>query len=340
MLELKLEKENLFLKVLEAILDLVDVAHVDCSSKGLKLQAVDTEIVALIVLFFPAENFQHYRCDEDLSMGIAIDVMVKAIGCADKDDSITIKVGDKNCDTITLSFESPKITVAYDLRLVDANNQRFRIPDWQDLASEYQAFSSKCPLRSLCVSASTSATSAAMVHRFYITWVIYKANYYRRMEDSSSEQSFLSPAVVVISATEEGMDLFASGIIGAEATYFIKRNMALHLVDYIGTGEATATVVTVGAPVSMTLDLKYMNSFAKASTLFNEVEIYLSTTQPLMVECKIEHMGYIRYFLPPKVKIEIEEEEITLTHTRVLCYQIGTWRSHPSPRSHSSALPG
>ena len=66
--------------------------------------------------------------------------------------------------------------------------------------------------------------------------------------------------------------------------------------------EATATVVDMREPVTLTLDLKYMNSFGKASTLFNQVKICLSNTQPLMVECKIGQMGYIGYFVAPKVK--------------------------------------
>ncbi|TVU48445.1 hypothetical protein EJB05_08082, partial [Eragrostis curvula] len=76
MLELKLVKESLFLNVLEAIIDLVDVASVVFSSTGLKLQAVDTEHVAVITLLFPADDFQHYHCDENLSIGIPIDNMV------------------------------------------------------------------------------------------------------------------------------------------------------------------------------------------------------------------------------------------------------------------------
>ena len=68
---------------------------------------MDPAQVAIIALLFPTEDFQHYHCDEYLSMGIPIDDMVKAIRCADKDDTITIKVGDENFDTITLSFESP-----------------------------------------------------------------------------------------------------------------------------------------------------------------------------------------------------------------------------------------
>lgn len=48
-----------------------------------------------------------------------------------------------------------------------------------------------------------------------------------------------------------------------------------------------------------------MNSFTKASPLSNIVTISMSSDLPVVVEYKIADMGYIRYYLAPK----IEEEE-------------------------------
>ncbi|CAN6298130.1 unnamed protein product [Urochloa humidicola] len=56
------------------------------------------------------------------------------------------------------------------------------------------------------------------------------------MEDSSSVQSFPSPAVGDISVTEKGLDFFASGKSGR---VYIK---------YMQPEEATATVVTMQHP--------------------------------------------------------------------------------------------
>ncbi|CAL4963175.1 unnamed protein product [Urochloa decumbens] len=259
MLELKLKKENPFLKVLEAILDLVDEASVDCSSKGLKLQAIDTELVAIISLHFPHEIFDAYICDEKLSMGIPIDDMVKVIRCADKDDTITIKFGDGNLDTITLSFQSPvgNDTMAYDLRLVDANDQHFPIPDWQVLESKYQAF--------------VEMPSADFMHACKcLSNIDYDGD---------------------IFVTEDGLLFCASGKSGRVSIKYKKEAI---------------TEFSMEEEVSMTLDTKYMKSFAKMSTLFDQVRIFFSRTQPLMVESKIGHGGYLRYFLAPKTKTEEE----------------------------------
>lgn len=58
--------------------------------------------------------------------------------------------------------------------------------------------------------------------------------------------------------------------------------------------------------VSLTFALRYMNSFAKATPLANQVTISLSSELPVVVEYKIAEMGYIRYYLAPKIEEEDE----------------------------------
>ena len=51
---------------------------------------------------------------------------------------------------------------------------------------------------------------------------------------------------------------------------------------------------------------RYMNSFTKASSLSEQVTIRLSSELPVVIEYnKIAEMGYIRFYLAPK----IEEDE-------------------------------
>ena len=55
----------------------------------------------------------------------------------------------------------------------------------------------------------------------------------------------------------------------------------------------------------LTFALKYMTTFTKATSLSSQVTISLSSDMPVVVEYKIAEIGYIRYYLAPK----IEEEE-------------------------------
>jgi len=68
-----------------------------------------------------------------------------------------------------------------------------------------------------------------------------------------------------------------------------------------------AIVIEMNEPVSLSFALRYMNSFTKATPLSETVTISLSSELPVVVEYKVAEMGYIRYYLAPK----IEEEEDT-----------------------------
>ena len=69
-----------------------------------------------------------------------------------------------------------------------------------------------------------------------------------------------------------------------------------------------ATVIEMNEPVSLTFALRYLNSFTKATPLSSTVTLSLSSELPVVVEYKIAEMGYIRFYLAPK--IEEDEEEM------------------------------
>lgn len=63
--------------------------------------------------------------------------------------------------------------------------------------------------------------------------------------------------------------------------------------------------ITLHESCSLTFALRYLNYFTKATSLSEHVTLSLAPDLPLVVEYEIEQLGYIRYFLAPK----IEEDE-------------------------------
>ncbi|KAL4395869.1 hypothetical protein AHAS_Ahas01G0035000 [Arachis hypogaea] len=104
---------------------------------------------------------------------------------------------------------------------------------------------------------------------------------------------------VVISVTKEGVKFSTRGDIGS-ANIVCRQNTSVDKPE-------EATTVEMNEPVSLTFALRYMNSFTKATPLSNRVAISLSNELPVVVEYKIAEMGYVRFYLAPK--IEEEEEE-------------------------------
>ena len=73
--------------------------------------------------------------------------------------------------------------------------------------------------------------------------------------------------------------------------------------------EEDQTTVEIHEPVSLTFALRYLNSFTKATALSPQVTLSLAKELPIVVEYKIEKMGFLRFYLAPKIEEGDEEEE-------------------------------
>lgn len=54
-------------------------------------------------------------------------------------------------------------------------------------------------------------------------------------------------------------------------------------------------------PVSLDFAMKHLSMFAKSAILSKKVTLCLSNESPMMVEFQIEDLGYLRYYLAPKI---------------------------------------
>ncbi|MBA0609302.1 hypothetical protein Godav_021379 [Gossypium davidsonii] len=271
MLELRLVQGSLLKKVLEAIKDLVNDANFDCSATGFSLQAMDSSHVALVALLLRSEGFEHYRCDRNISMGMNLGNMSKMLKCAGNDDIITIKADDGS-DTVTFMFESPsKSSTSLGFAAQD------KISDFEmklmDIDSEHLGI--------------PEAEYHAIVR-------MPSAEFARICKDLASIGD-----TVVISVTKEGVKFSTRGDIGT-ANIVLRQNTTVDKPE-------EATIIEMNEPVSLTFALRYMNSFTKATPLSNTVTISLSSELPVVVEYKIAEMGYVRFYLAPK--IEEDEDE-------------------------------
>ncbi|KAJ1987753.1 hypothetical protein H4R33_002715 [Dimargaris cristalligena] len=100
---------------------------------------------------------------------------------------------------------------------------------------------------------------------------------------------------VTISATKEGVRFATSGEMG-KGSILLKQGGS---VDDAASGKATSIQLT--EPVMVTLSLKYLNYFTKATSLSESVTIQITNDIPVLIDFAIGEFGYIRYFLAPKI---------------------------------------
>jgi proliferating cell nuclear antigen len=98
---------------------------------------------------------------------------------------------------------------------------------------------------------------------------------------------------VSISVTKDGVKFSTTGDIG-EANVTVRQNSEENKEKMIS--------IELNEPVNLTFALRYLNSFTKATPLCDQVIIQLSPNLPVIVQYPIEGVGYVSYFLAPKIE--------------------------------------
>jgi len=102
---------------------------------------------------------------------------------------------------------------------------------------------------------------------------------------------------LTISVAKDQVQFSVNGEIG-------KGEMTLRSSRAADEEEGEVTVVDCREPVTQTFAMRYLNFFTKATVLSKTVQLSMSPDVPLMVEYAIEDVGYVRYYLAPKIEEE------------------------------------
>lgn len=97
---------------------------------------------------------------------------------------------------------------------------------------------------------------------------------------------------VTISAIKDCLKFAAQGEI-ANGSILVRQNAS---VD-----DKITTQINMVQPASLGLSLKFLNMFTKATSLSDHVILGLSDGVPMLVEYPIDDLGYLRFYLAPKV---------------------------------------
>ncbi|XP_018328036.1 proliferating cell nuclear antigen-like [Agrilus planipennis] len=99
---------------------------------------------------------------------------------------------------------------------------------------------------------------------------------------------------VLICCTKEGVKFSVSGDVGSA-------NVKLAQTNNFDKEEESVSI-EMQEPVSLSFACQYLISFTKATPLSPRVQLSMSSNVPLVVEYEIAELGYIRYYLAPKIE--------------------------------------
>jgi proliferating cell nuclear antigen len=100
-----------------------------------------------------------------------------------------------------------------------------------------------------------------------------------------------------ISCTKEGVKFSVSGDLGTG-------NVMLRNTAGSAEKEADQVVVEMEEPCELTFAVRYLTYFTKATSLGGVVTLSMSPDVPVVVEYPIENVGFVRFYLAPKLDEE------------------------------------
>lgn len=107
---------------------------------------------------------------------------------------------------------------------------------------------------------------------------------------------------VTIDVSKEGITFSNNGEIGNGSIKIKQRNSNEESGD-------PGVSIELRDPVSLVFSLKYLLNFTKATPLCNTVKLSLASGIPILVEYDAGDVGYIRYYLAPKIGGDEDEAE-------------------------------
>ena len=109
------------------------------------------------------------------------------------------------------------------------------------------------------------------------------------------KELFALSETVIIEAEKDSITFSVDGEVG-------KGSVVLNNTDESSEGEQVQVQVT--ETVKLSFALRYLNMFNKAASMSNTVTILLTPGAPIVVEYKVEKLGFLKFFLAPKISEE------------------------------------
>ncbi len=112
-----LENSRILKGIIEAISFLIDETYVYLYPTGLKLNAIDSSHVAMLLAFLPKELFTEYKCSQDSKIGINVQDIKKILGRAGgKEETIQLQLDKKDKNTLLITIKSDKSKRTFKLK--------------------------------------------------------------------------------------------------------------------------------------------------------------------------------------------------------------------------------
>lgn len=304
MFEATVQQGNLWKRLIDCINGLVNEANFDCSPGGLSIQAMDTSHVALVHLLLRGDGFQTYQCERNDILGLNLQSLAKVLKVVDGGDSLTLRHVEES-DTLVIATENKERSkrCEYALKLMDFQTEALGIPELEYKSSVTLSSAEFAKIaRDMTVFGDT--VTVDIDHhgvKFSCSGDVGEAMAYlkatgtsdaRRTTKSETKGDVKNEVRVKAEPRNEEDD---DAPIAKQFSVKQEKDSA---------AAAVGVEVNIEEPVTLSFALRFMNIFAKGAALSDRVTLQFAKDSPCMIEYDIEKVGWLRYYLAPKVDDE------------------------------------
>jgi len=277
MIEISFPEAAVLKNIVASLKELVTKITMDIDDKGMHVQAMDTANVALVALELDdLENFDNYRCDKNVTIGLDLDIFDKFLKLADNREKLTLELSDDEPAEIGIIIEHIKgarTKSRYAMSLLDLEVETLGVPDMEYSwvgrlkASEYL----------------TTCDSLLKINDFIeIQFTSQKLTF-------SNDGEICKNAKIEYDCTGDAVD--------ADDWYDFKN------------ADCSSILKSSSGSMSYNFSAKYLRCFAKSGCLSEYVLIHMHEDVPLLLEYSITGFGSLKYYLAPKQDDDEDDED-------------------------------
>ena len=128
-LEISTVQATAFRILVEALKEILIDANFEFSKEGIRIMKMDSSNTVLVHLKLHSENFESYKCDQPLTLGINMFNLFKLIRTIGNDDTLTISYDDSKLGVLNIRIENgnKNQVTNYVLNLMEIDIEKFDI---------------------------------------------------------------------------------------------------------------------------------------------------------------------------------------------------------------------
>jgi len=129
-LNIKTVQSGAFRILIEALKEILTDTNMIFDKTGVKLIATDSSKIVLIHMKLHAENFEYFKCDEKIKIGLNMNNLFKLIKIMGNNDILNLYIenNDKNRLGIRIYNETKNTQTTFKLNLLDISEEEINIP--------------------------------------------------------------------------------------------------------------------------------------------------------------------------------------------------------------------